>query len=81
MAALMWVKGTPVSGLSRSDRRSALPQGLHDPHGCQKRTGGFQEPHCYLQPPLTSQNIRKCHFHLTRLHHAQVEKTGVLVLC
>lgn len=39
MAALMWVKGTPVSGLSRSDRRSALPQGLHDPHGCQKRTG------------------------------------------
>ncbi len=30
MASLMWLKGTPVSGLSRSDRRSAVPQGLHD---------------------------------------------------
>ncbi|CAM4688157.1 unnamed protein product [Leuciscus chuanchicus] len=29
---------TLVSGLRRSDRRSAVPQGLHDPHGCQKRT-------------------------------------------
>lgn len=39
MAALMWVKGAAVSGLSGSDRRSALPQALRDPRACQKHTG------------------------------------------
>lgn len=39
MSALMWVKGTPLSGLVRSDRRSVSPRGLYDPHGCCEHTG------------------------------------------